>query len=75
MAGLPRSLIELLERFQDAAAARLVIDLRPHDQNISALVKLHQLLIHFKLTYKLCLLKHLIHTGQHWSTPVRPRII
>ena len=44
------------------AAARLVLNLRPRDHVTPALQKLHWLPIDYRITYKLCLIMHLVHT-------------
>ena len=42
---------------------RPIKDLRPWDQVTSALQDLHWLLIRHRITYQLCVLMHLVHTG------------
>ena len=63
LAGLPRATVEPLQRVQNAAA-RLVSNLRLRDHVTPALKQLHWLPVACRIKYKLCLLMHLIHTGQ-----------
>ncbi len=63
LAGLPKSTIAPLQRVQNAAA-RLVARLGPHDHVSSAIRDLHWLPVQQRITYKLCLLMHLVHTGR-----------
>jgi len=63
LAGLPRSTIAPLQRAQNAAA-RVIARLSPRDHVTSTLRELHWLPVPYRITYKLCLLMHLIHTGQ-----------
>jgi len=44
------------------AAAQLVLNQRPRDHVTPALQQLHWLPIDYRITYKLCLIMHLIHT-------------
>ena len=60
LAGLPKVTIAPLQRAQNAAA-RLILRLAPHDHVTAALRHLHWLPVQYRLTYKLCLLMHLIH--------------
>ena len=62
-AGLPKSTIAPLQRAQNAAA-RLIGLVAPHDHVTSMLQQLHWLPMQYRITYKLCLLMHLIHTSQ-----------
>ena len=62
-AGLPASTIAPLQRVQNAAV-RLVKGLSPRDNmTSSALCDLHWLPIQHRISYKLCVLTHLVHTG------------
>ena len=63
LAGLPRSAIAPLQRVQNAAA-RLVAGLGTRDHITPALRDLHWLPVEQRITFKLCLLMHLIHTGR-----------
>jgi len=63
LANLPDSTIAPLQRVQNAAA-RLVKGLGPRDHITSALRELHWLPVRHRITYKLCILMHLIHIGQ-----------
>jgi len=51
-----------LQRVQNAAA-RLICGLGPHDHVTPALYELHWLPVEQRVTFKLCTLMHLIHTG------------
>ena len=51
-----------LQRVQNAAA-RLICGLGPHDHVTAALYELHWLPVEQRVTFKLCILMHLIHTG------------
>ena len=62
LAGLPKSTIAPLQRVQNAAA-RLICGLGPHDHVTPALYELHWLPVEQRVTFKLCILMHLIHTG------------
>jgi len=62
LANLPVSTIAPLQRVQNAAA-RLIKGLRPRDHVTSALRDLHWLPVRHRITYKLCVLTHLVHTG------------
>ena len=59
LSGLPRSTIQLIQRVMNAAA-RVVMALLTRDHVKPALKQLHWL----RISYKLCLLMHYIHTGQ-----------
>jgi len=59
-AGLPIVTIAPLQREQNAAS-RLMLRLAPHDHMTAALCHLRRLPVHYRITYKLCLLMHLIH--------------
>jgi len=61
LANLPVSTIAPLQRVQNAAA-RLFKCLRPLDHVTSALRVLHWLPGRYRITYKLCVLMHLVHT-------------
>jgi hypothetical protein len=63
LAGLPKSTMAPLQRVQNAAA-RLICSLGPRDHITPALRQLHWLPIEHRITYKLCILMHLIHTGR-----------
>jgi len=63
LAGLPKSTIAPLQRAQNAAA-RLIGLVAPRDHVTSMLQQLHWLPVQYRITYKLCLLMHLIHTSQ-----------
>jgi len=51
-----------LQRVQNAAA-RLITGIGRHDRVTPALRKLHWLPIPYRITYKLCVLMHLVHSG------------
>jgi len=61
LAGLLRCTTESLQRVLNAAA-RLVLNLRPQDHVTPALQQLHWLPIDYRITYKLRLIMHLVHT-------------
>ena len=63
LAGLPKTTIAPLQRAQNAAA-RLVAQLGPHDHVSNALRDLHWLPVQQRITYKLCLLMHLVHNDR-----------
>jgi len=63
LAGLPWCTTEPLQRVLNAAA-RLVLNLRLHDHIAPALQQLHWLPIEYRITYKLCLTMHLVHTNR-----------
>ena len=58
LAGLPKTTIAPLQRAQNAAA-RLVAQLGPRDHVSNALLSVQQ-----RITYKLCLLMHLVHNDR-----------
>jgi len=60
LAGLPKVTIAPLQRAQNAAA-RLILGLASHDHVTTVLRHLHWLPVQYQITYKLCLLMHLIH--------------
>jgi len=59
LAGLPKVTIAPLQLSQNAAA-RLIRRLALHDHVTTALRHLHWLPVQYRITYKLCLLMHLI---------------
>ena len=61
LAGLPRWTTEPLQQVLNAAA-RLVLNLQPRDHVTPALQKLHWLPIDYRITYKLCVIMHFVHT-------------
>ena len=61
LAHLPVFTIAPIQRVQ-SAVARLIKDLRPQDQVTPTLRDLHWLLIRHRITYKLCVLMHLVQT-------------
>ena len=63
LAGLPKSTLAPLQRAQNAAA-RLVARLGPRDHVSKALHDLHWLPVQQRITYKLCLLMHLVHNNR-----------
>ena len=63
LAGLPKTTIAPLQRAQNAAA-RLVAQLGPRDHVSNALRDLHWLPVQQRITYKLCLLMHLVHNDR-----------
>ena len=62
LAGLPKS-IAPLQRVQNAAA-RLLARLGPRDHVTSTIRDLHLLPVQYRITYKLCLVMHLVNTGR-----------
>jgi len=60
---MPRSTIQPLQRVMNAAA-RVIMNLSLHDHVKPALKQLHWLPVEQRITYKLCLFMHHIHTGQ-----------
>jgi len=60
LAGLPQSTLQPLQRVQNTAA-RLVSDTKPRDHISPVLAQLHWLPVNQRITYKLCLLMHLVH--------------
>jgi len=63
LAGLPKTTIAPLQRAQNAEA-RLVAQLGPRDHVSNALRDLHWLHVQQRITYKLCLLMHLVHNDR-----------
>ena len=63
LSRLPRSAIQALQRVLNAAA-RVTMNLSLCDHVKPALKQLHWLPVEQKITYKLCLFMHHIHTGQ-----------
>ena len=63
LAGLPMSTIAPLQRVQNAAA-RVICGLSSRDHVTPALRELHWLPVPYRITYKLCILMHLVHTGR-----------
>ena len=63
LAGLPKSTIAPLQRAQNAAA-RLIGLVAPRDHVTKMLQQLHWLPVQYRISYKLCLLMHLIYTLQ-----------
>ena len=66
LAGLPKSTIAPLQRVQNAVA-RLITGIGRRDHVTPALQKLHSvhwLPIPYRITYKLCVLMHQVHTGR-----------
>ena len=61
LAGLPKSTIAPLQRAQNAAA-RLLTGIELRDHVTRALQQLHWLPVQYRITFKLCLLMHKIHT-------------
>ena len=62
LAGLPKSTLAPLQRVQNAAA-KLITGIYMRDHVTPALQQLHWLPVPYRVTYKLCLLMHLIHIG------------
>jgi len=62
LAGFPKTTIAPLQHAQNAAA-RLVARLGPRDHVSNALHDLHWLPVQHRITYKLCLLMHLVHNN------------
>ena len=63
LAGLPKSTVAPLQRVQNAAA-RLITGASRHDHITPSLQSLHWLPVPYRITYKLCVLMHLIHNGR-----------
>ena len=63
LSRLPRSTIQPLQRVMNAAA-RVIMNLSLRDHVKPALKQLHWLPVEQRITYKLCLFMHHIHTGQ-----------
>ena len=64
LAGLPQATLRPLQRAQNAAA-RLVANMGSRDHITPAMKDLHWLPINQRITYKLCLMMHFIHTQQY----------
>ena len=64
LAGLPQATLRPLQRAQNAAA-RLVANMGSRDHIAPAMKDLHWLPINQRITYKLCLMMHFIHTQQY----------
>jgi len=62
LAGLPTSMLQLLQHVQNAAA-RLVFGLNCSDLDMPTLIQLHWLLVSCRIKFKLCCLVHAIHYG------------
>ena len=60
LAALPQSSIDPLQRVQNAAA-RLITGTGTRDHITPALRSLHWLPVKFRITFKLCVLMHLVH--------------
>ena len=63
LAGLPQSMIDPLQRVQNAAAI-LVAGTGTRDHITPVLRSLHWLPIKFRIIYKLCVLMHLVRVGR-----------
>jgi len=63
LAGLPHKTIRPLQRVQNAAA-RLISGTGHQEQITPVLKQLHWLPVKLSITYKLCLMMHLVHTKQ-----------
>ena len=63
LAALPRSSIDPLQRVQNAAA-RLITGTGTREHITPALQSLHWLSVKFRITFKLCVLMHLVHIGR-----------
>ena len=63
LAALPQSSIDPLQRVQNAAA-RLITGTGTRDHITPALRSLHWLQVKFRITFKLCVLMHLVHIGR-----------
>jgi hypothetical protein len=63
LAGLPKSTTAPLQRVQNAAA-RLITGIRFHEHVTPSLQQLHWLPVSYRITYKLCVLMHLVNTGR-----------
>ena len=61
--GLPRTTIQPLQRVMNAAARVIIMALSTHDHVKPTLKQLHWLPVEQRISYKLCLLMHYIHTG------------
>ena len=62
--GLPRTTIQPLQRVMNAAARVIIMALSTHDHVKPTLKQLHWLPVEQRISYKLCLLMHYIHTSQ-----------
>ena len=62
--GLPQTTLRPLQRAQNAAT-RLVTNTGSRDHITPALKELHWLPVNQRITYKLCLMMHLIHTQRY----------
>jgi len=63
LAGMPKSVIMPLQRFQKAAA-RLMLDLRMNEHVTPAPRQLYWLPVDRRVDFKLCTMMHSIHTSQ-----------
>ena len=63
LAGLPSTTVKPLQRVQNAAV-RLVLNLGLGDHVTPGLQQLHWLPVEHRVTFKLCMLMHLIHIGR-----------
>ena len=63
LAGLPSTTVKPLQRVQNAAV-RLVLNLGLRDHVTPGLQQLHWLPVEHRITFKLCMLMHLIHIGR-----------
>jgi hypothetical protein len=63
LAGLPKSTTGPMQRVQNAAA-RLITGISSRDHVTPSLQSLHWLPVTYRITYKLCLLMHLVHIGR-----------
>ena len=63
LAALPQSSIDPLQRVQNAAA-RLITGTGTREHITPALRSLHWLPVKFRITFKLCVLMHLVHIGR-----------
>ena len=63
LAALPQSSIDPLQRVQNAAA-RLITGTGTREHITPALQSLHWLPVKFRITFKLCVLMHLVHIGR-----------
>ena len=63
LAALPQSSIDPLQRVQNAAA-RLITGTGTREHITPVLQSLHWLPVKFRITFKLCVLMHLVHIGR-----------
>ena len=71
LSGLPRSIIQPLQRVMNAAArVVMVMALSTRDHVKPALKQLHWLPVEQRISYKLCLLMHYIHTGDRSGSTI-----